>query len=93
MIRFTLISAAALAGAMAANAGEMPLFSEVDTDYDGVISEAEFVAYKVGKGKHTEEEAAEKFAEIAGDDGVISADEWAALSERKESKDSGDTSW
>ncbi len=93
MIRFTLISAAALAGAMAANAGEMPLFSEVDTDYDGVISEAEFVAYKVGTGEYKEEDAAAKFAKIAGDDGEISADEWAALSERKETKDSGDTSW
>lgn len=93
MIRFTLISAAALAGAMAANAGELPLFSEVDTDYDGVISEAEFVAYKVARGEHTEEEATSKFAEIAGDDGVISADEWAALGERKETKEPGDTTW
>ncbi|MFN4025227.1 MAG: hypothetical protein ACK4MQ_10350 [Hyphomonas sp.] len=93
MIRFSLISAAALAGAMAANAGELPLFSEVDTDFDGVISQAEFVAYKVAGGEYTEEEAAAKFTEIAGDDGVISADEWAALSERKESKESSDTSW
>ena len=91
MMRFALISAAALTGAMVANAGELPLMAEVDTDFDGVISEAEFVAYKVADGKYTEAEASEKFTKIAGDDGVISADEWAAMSAKKAEKKDGET--
>ncbi|NOX96242.1 MAG: hypothetical protein GXP04_14455 [Alphaproteobacteria bacterium] len=43
-------------------------FAEVDADGDGSITEAEFLAYKMAKAKAA-------FAEIAGEDGVISADE------------------
>lgn len=96
MIRFTLISAAAFAGAMAANAGELPTFSQVDTNYDGVISQDEFVAHKTANGEHTEAEAIDKFTQIAGDDGVISADEWEALGQSKDADTATpaeDTSW
>ncbi|MFN7056737.1 hypothetical protein [Hyphomonas sp.] len=77
MIRTTLISAAAIAAAaLSAHAGEKPLFADIDTNFDGVITQDEFLAYAVESGKHTAEEAAEKFEKMAGDDGVITLEEW-----------------
>lgn len=99
MIRVTLISAAALAGAMSAQAGEKTTFADVDTNADGVISATEFIAHKTADGKHTEEEATAKFETVAGIDGQISEEDWdAAMEEYKADKEdkadeAGDTSW
>lgn len=96
MIRVTLISAAAFVGAMGASAGEKVTFADVDTNADGMISATEFTAHKTADGKHTAEEAAAKFEEIAGADGQISEEDWdAAMAEYKEDKaeKTGDTSW
>jgi len=43
-------------------------FAEVDADGDGSITEAEFLEYRMAKAKAA-------FAEMAGEDGVISLDE------------------
>jgi len=94
MIRITLISAAAFAGAMVAQADEKPLFTDVDTNFDGVITQEEFVAYKTADGSKTEAEAVEKFAEIAGDDGLISLEEWnAAMDAYRDKKADDSTSY
>ena len=99
MIRVTLISAAALAGAMGASAGEKVTFADVDTNADGAISATEFIAHKTADGKHTEAEAATKFEEIAGADGQISEADWdAAMEEYRAKKEdkaekTGDESW
>lgn len=93
MIRATLISAAAFAGAMAAQAGEMPIFAEVDTNFDGVITQEEFVAYATADGEYTEDKALEKFEKISGDEDVITVEAWteAALKyEEKKDEDRGD---
>ena len=88
MIRVTLISAAALAGAMGASAGEKVTFADVDTNADGTISATEFTAHKTADGKHTEAEAAVKFEKIAGVDGQISEEDWdAAMEEYRQKKD------
>ena len=96
MIRVTLISAAALVGAMGAYAGEKSTFADVDTNADGVISASEFIAHKTADGKYTEAEAAEKFEEKAGMDGQITEADWEAMkAERKADKadKTGDTNW
>lgn len=96
MIRVTLISAAALVGAMGAYADEKATFAEVDTNADGVISASEFIAHKTADGKYTEAEAAAKFEEKAGMDGQITESDWEAMkAERKADKadTTGETSW
>ncbi len=96
MIRVTLISAAALVGAMGAYAGEKSTFAEVDTNADGVISASEFIAHKTADGKHTEIEAAAKFEEVAGQDGQISEEDWDAAKaeyEKDKAAEASDTSW
>lgn len=95
MIRTTLISAAAIAAAaLTAQAGEKPLFTDIDTNFDGVITQDEFLAYAVGTGKHTAEEAAEKFAEIAGDDEAITLEEWTeAMIKYEERQDEGSSDY
>lgn len=90
MIRTTLISAAAFAGAMAAQAGELPAFADVDTNFDGVITQEEFVTYATSTGEHTEGEAVEKFEKIAGDDGVITIEDWTEMAMKYEEKDRDD---
>lgn len=96
MIRVTLISAAALVGAMGAYAGEKSTFADVDTNADGVISASEFIAHKTADGKYTEAEAAAKFEEKAGAAGQITEAEWEAMkAERKaeEADTTGETTW
>ncbi|ABI78735.1 hypothetical protein HNE_1279 [Hyphomonas neptunium ATCC 15444] len=99
MIRVTLISAAALVGAMGAQAGEKVTFAEVDTNADGFISATEFIAHKTADGKVTEEKASAKFESIAGMDGQISEEDWDAAMEeygdKKEDKTdaTGETTW
>lgn len=96
MIRVTLISAAALVGAMGAYADEKTTFADVDTNADGVISASEFIAHKTADGKYTEVEAAAKFEEAAGMDGQITEADWEAMKAERESDDTdttGDTNW
>ncbi len=96
MIRVTLISAAALAGAMGASAGEKTTFADVDTNADGVISASEFIAHKTADGKYTEAEAAEKFEEKAGQDGQITEADWDAMKaeyKAEKAEKSGDQNW
>ena len=75
----TAILGAAAFGAVAAFAGEKKgdgeweakleaKFAEIDADADGSVSEAEYLAYKA-------EEAKKSFAEMGGDDGVVTLDE------------------
>lgn len=93
MIRTTLISAAAFAGALAAQAGDLPAFAEVDTNFDGMISQEEFVAYATVGGEYTEEKAIEKFEKISGDDDMITVEAWteaAAEYDEKKDEDRGD---
>lgn len=78
MKRFAIVIAgAAAAGALAASAGEMSAFGDVDTDASGTISQEEFVAWKTADGDVTEAEATEKFAMIDADyDGEVSEAEY-----------------
>ena len=78
MKRFAIVIAgAAAAGALAASAGEMAAFGDVDTDASGTISQEEFVAWKTADGDVTEAEATEKFAMIDADyDGEVSEAEY-----------------
>lgn len=96
MIRVTLISAAALVGAMGAYAGEKSTFADLDTNADGYISASEFIAHKTADGKYTQEEATDKFTAIAGDDGQISEEDWNAAMEAAADKadtTTGETTW
>mgnify|MGYP003655622052 CR=1 FL=1 len=79
MIRIALITSAAAAAALAAyaNTGDMESkFATMDTDADGVVTEAEFVSYKTADGEYTVMEASEKFAMIAGDDAELTEVEY-----------------
>ena len=83
MKRFAIVMAgAAAAGALAASAGEMLAFGDVDTDASGTISQEEFVAWKTADGDVTEAEATEKFAMIDADyDGEVSEAEYEEAKE------------
>jgi hypothetical protein len=83
MKRFAIVIAgAAAAGALAASAGEMSAFSDVDTDASGTISQEEFVAWKTADGDVTGAEATEKFAMIDADyDGEVSEAEYEEAKE------------
>ncbi|MEO9971602.1 MAG: hypothetical protein ABJG15_17535 [Hyphomonadaceae bacterium] len=54
-------------------------FAIIDLDGNGLVSEGEFVAYASEAHDASAEDAAAKFAQIAGDDGVISQDEFVAV--------------
>ena len=93
MKRFAIVIAgAAAAGALAASAGEMSAFGDVDTDASGTISQEEFVAWKTADGDVTEAEATEKFAMIDADyDGEVSEAEYEEAKEAwAEKKDASD---
>ena len=94
MKRFVIIAAGATtAAALAASAGEMPSFGDIDTDASGAISEAEFVAYKTADGEKTAEEARDVFAMIDTNmDGEVSQIELEmAMEEWKDEKSDTDT--
>ena len=88
MKRIAIIAAAASAGAFAASAGEMVAFTDIDTDADGVVTEAEFVTYKTADGEYTEAEATEKFVKIDADASgdITEAELTSAMEEWKEDK-------
>jgi len=75
----TAILGAAVFGAVAAVAGDPKgadgweakletKFAEIDADADGSVSEAEYLEYKAA-------EAKQSFAEMGGDDGIVTLDE------------------
>jgi Ca2+-binding EF-hand superfamily protein len=82
----TIIAAIAFGGSFTASAEGTVAekFAAMDTDASGLVSVAEFVTYATGSGKHTEEEAQAKFAEIAGDDRALSLVELEAAYAKKE---------
>lgn len=89
MKRFAIISAIAATGALAASAGEMATFTDIDADGDGLVTEAEFVTYKTADGNHTEQEASDKFLLIDADaDGAVTEAELTAAMDEWEQKDS-----
>lgn len=86
-----IASAAALAGlgafAVASAGSPEDKFKKYDTNADGVVTEAEFVAVKTEGGKYTAEEASAKFAKVAGDDGEMTLAEMeAAVAAHKAAK-------
>jgi Ca2+-binding EF-hand superfamily protein len=94
MKRFVIIAAGATtAAALAASAGEMPSFGDIDTDASGAITEAEFVAYKTADGEKTAEEARDVFAMIDTNmDGQVSKVEMEmAMEEWKDEKSDVET--
>ena len=76
----TMISGlSALAFAGSGLAGDWQIeFDAMDANSDGVVTEAEFVADRTADGAITEEEAQNTFAVIAGTDGALMPDEFAA---------------
>ena len=81
MQRTPFLVAAAFATALMGHAGEMPDFSGLDTDFDGRISEAEFVSWKTAGHRMTEAEAVAKFTKFDadGDGWIIEAEYNAAI--------------
>lgn len=61
-------------------------FNKIDADASGMITQAEFVAYKTADGKVTAEKASEKFAKLAGDDGQLSLAELEGAMKRSKTK-------
>jgi len=82
----SLLAGAMMAGgAMVANADTVSdKFAAMDTNADGGVTLAEFVTYATSDGKHTAEEAGTKFAEISGDDGLLTLEELEAAYAEKE---------
>ena len=69
---------AAMMTALMGHAGEMPDFSRLDLDNDGLISEDEFVSYKANAGKASEAEAKAKFTKLdLNSNGTVSEEELA----------------
>ena len=77
MIAGLVVAAVALGGvAQAGDKGDWDAkmadkFAKIDSNGDGVVSEAEYMAYKSSG-------SSEKFAKLAGDDGQLTLDEMKA---------------
>lgn len=59
-------------------------FAIMDVDSNGLVNEAEFVAYAVVAHDATREDASEKFTQIVGDDGFITLAEFEAVHTTKD---------
>ena len=82
MKRFAIMSTLAAAGALAASAGEMVAFTDIDANGDGSVSESEFVTYKIAEGEHSAQEASEMFLIVDADaNGSVSKAEFTAAKE------------
>ncbi|MEM7662997.1 MAG: hypothetical protein AAF292_12195 [Pseudomonadota bacterium] len=79
--RAGLITLAAVAFGYGASVAETTTetFASMDANTDGLVSEAEFIAYATTREGHTLDEASAKFASIAGDDGLLSLGELQAV--------------
>lgn len=62
-------------------------FNKIDADASGVITQAEYVAYKTADGKYSAEKAGKKFAKLAGDDGELTLAEFETAMKKSKSKD------
>ena len=80
-----IIAASAFAVAYAGSPADY--FNKIDADASGMITQAEYVAHKTEGGKYTAEQASEKFAKLAGDDGQLSLAELEAAMAAHKSKD------
>ena len=81
---FGLVTASAFTLAHAGSPADY--FNKIDADASGMITQAEYVAYKTSGGEVTAEKATEKFAKLAGDDGELSLAEFEGATKAK-SKD------
>ena len=79
-----LLAASAFAVASAGSPADY--FNKIDADASGMITQAEYVAYKTAGGKYTAEKAAEKFAKLAGDDGQVTLAEFEGAMKKAKSK-------
>ena len=79
-----LFAAGAFAVAHAGSATDY--FNKIDADASGMITQAEYVAYKTSGGKYSAEKAGEKFAKLAGDDGELSLAEFEAAMTKTKTK-------
>ncbi|NQY38465.1 MAG: hypothetical protein HRT80_00050 [Henriciella sp.] len=80
-----LFAASAFAVAHAGSAADY--FKKIDADASGMITQAEYVAYKTAGGKYSADKAGEKFAKLAGDDGELSLAEFEGAMKKAKSKD------
>ena len=64
VLRSSFLFTAAMMTALMGHAGEMPDFSLLDLDNDGLISEDEFVSWRTGTRESSESEAIAKFTKI-----------------------------
>nr|WP_070958771.1 hypothetical protein [Hyphomonas sp. Mor2] len=85
---FGLFAASAFAVAHAGSPADY--FNKIDADASGVITQAEYVAYKTADGKYTAEKVSEKFAKIAGDDGELTLAEFESAMKASKKKKHGD---
>lgn len=66
-------------------------FSKMDTNGDASVTEAEFVAYVTADGEVSGDEASLQFAVLAGQDGVLTREEFdAAMADHTDHAESGD---
>ena len=87
MKRFTLALVVTGAFALAAHAGDpAEKFAEMDVDTDGLVTDAEFLSWTSANTDYTVEEASAKFAELAGEDGVLTLDELEAAMAAKDAE-------
>jgi len=88
MRQAVIILAAAMAVPLAAQARQMPSFSQFDLDGDGLISEDEYVSHQTGTRRASESEAIAKFTKFDLDQNrIVTEDElyeavYAAQAER-----------
>lgn len=69
---------AAMMTALMGHAGEMPDFSLLDLDADGLVTEDEYVSFKANAGKASEAEAKAKFTKLDLDsNGTVTEQELA----------------
>ena len=80
-----LFAASAFAVAHAGSPADY--FKKIDADASGMITQAEYVAYKTADGKYSAEKAGAKFAKLAGDDGELSLAEFEGAMKKAKSKD------
>ena len=76
--RSSFLVTAAMMTALMGHAGEMPDFSLLDLDDDGLISEDEYVSYSDSAGTASESEAKAKFTKFdLNSNGTVSEEELA----------------